>query len=467
MNTKSVDVLNLEWTSTPSRDREVVALVANYLRLQGYEVFEGAIFEGYTLIDKLQPSVLYITNSVGAKFNIDIIKYAKSKGIKCITGMAEGNFNEAGIKQFFWGVNEGQVLHEDYTLLWNKYCLNLIKEYYPHLVNRVGVSGAIGFDRYRVVGKDQTTQIPIDHNKYRFVVGVGCWNFDFTINDSYCFRMFNGHEISIDELERFRTDRNLFNNEILKLIQDNPQTLFLLKLHPGCQGGDFSSAIAGCRNFSNILIIKNEYSVYDCILRSDIWLTYESTTAVEAWLLDIPTALLNPTGTDFPFREGFHEAQPNYETAEKWSNLIDLLVRGFEFEEFLKLKNYRDRIIKEMIQWNDGLNHVRMGNEIVKLIISKAVLEKDIKLTTYDKFKRYKRQFIWMSRNFLKVFPKSLRSRYNNYINWDYKKVKELSKIRMLQQKKFYHINSLDLIDLSKITAYFDSPNKHNDSLPF
>ena len=30
----NIDVLNLEWTSTPSRDREVATMVCNYLRFQ-------------------------------------------------------------------------------------------------------------------------------------------------------------------------------------------------------------------------------------------------------------------------------------------------------------------------------------------------------------------------------------------------------------------------------------------------
>ena len=38
------DVLNLEWSSFPSRDREMATLVCNYLRFQGYSVIEGSIF---------------------------------------------------------------------------------------------------------------------------------------------------------------------------------------------------------------------------------------------------------------------------------------------------------------------------------------------------------------------------------------------------------------------------------------
>ena len=50
----------------------------------------------------------------------------------------------------------------------------------------------------------------------------------------------------------------------------------------------------------------------ESISLSDLWITYESTTALEAWLLGVPTCLLNPSGTDFNFREGYHLGQENF-----------------------------------------------------------------------------------------------------------------------------------------------------------
>ena len=61
------DILNLEWSSSNSRDRVVSTLVSNYLRYQGFNVTEGNIFKGYQLIRELKPKLLFINGSVGAK----------------------------------------------------------------------------------------------------------------------------------------------------------------------------------------------------------------------------------------------------------------------------------------------------------------------------------------------------------------------------------------------------------------
>ena len=86
-----VDVLSLEWTSYPSRDREAATLVCNYLKYMGVSVYEGSIFNGYFLIDRFNPKILFITNSVGSLLNLDIVKYAKAKELSvypvCLRGI--------------------------------------------------------------------------------------------------------------------------------------------------------------------------------------------------------------------------------------------------------------------------------------------------------------------------------------------------------------------------------------------
>ena len=55
-----MDVLNLEWTSYPSRDRNMATLVCNYLRYMGVTVKESSVFCGFEMIDKLKPGLLFI-----------------------------------------------------------------------------------------------------------------------------------------------------------------------------------------------------------------------------------------------------------------------------------------------------------------------------------------------------------------------------------------------------------------------
>ena len=96
MSTKNnrLAVLNLEWTSYPSRDREMVALVGNYLRYQGYSFLEDTVFNGYHLLNKFKPKLFFITNSIGAIININLMKYSRKKNILGASLISEGNFKD-------------------------------------------------------------------------------------------------------------------------------------------------------------------------------------------------------------------------------------------------------------------------------------------------------------------------------------------------------------------------------------
>jgi len=98
-------ILNLEWTSYPSRDREAATLISNYLRIQVYSVFEGSIFEGYHLINKINPKILFITNTTGALINQSVTRYEKQRNIKVITSISEGDIKNESIEEMTWGTN--------------------------------------------------------------------------------------------------------------------------------------------------------------------------------------------------------------------------------------------------------------------------------------------------------------------------------------------------------------------------
>src|SRR5450759_1006090 len=89
-----IDVLNLEWTSRNCRDRLMATLVCNYLRHQGLNVVEGSIFDGFHLFHTLQPRLLFMTNTIGARENYLMMRYAKKRGALGISLISEGNLRE-------------------------------------------------------------------------------------------------------------------------------------------------------------------------------------------------------------------------------------------------------------------------------------------------------------------------------------------------------------------------------------
>ena len=319
-----IDVLNLEWSSFPSRDREAASLVCNYLRYMGRSVSDGCVFNGFRLIDKLKPRLLFINCINGASINVELMRYAKSRGIICVTGVAEGNFRESEIDEFVWGNNRDKKIVEDVLLLWSEFSKAMTLKRYPELKDEIRVTGSPGFDKYKIIRQDDSwLDDRVDKTRFKKVVGLGCWDFGLVYHEDYRFSSYYKSFLSSDEIEFFRKDREKFNHEMLELVSSNPDILFILKEHPANQLGHFASGIEGCDAFENVVVLKNEVSIAQCIALADVWLSYESTTAMEAWAMGRQTALLNPSGIDFAMRSDVYRGQPCFTSASALSAALD------------------------------------------------------------------------------------------------------------------------------------------------
>jgi len=432
-----VDVLNLEWSSNPNRDRIVSTLISNYLRLQGYSVYEGCVFNGFELIRKLKPRLFFINGAIGAKINFELVKFAKSRGIHVVSLSAEGNFTEdatVGIGPFFWGWNRTKKLVENFNLVWSERVKGMILREFPELESKVKVSGGVGFDVYQIANRITKDEFLEKYNKsgYKKVLGVGCWDFGTMYPEDYrhpeIVKRFTSQEI-----ERFKKDRGLFNKIILKAVKNNPDVLFIFKEHPGRQLEYKSSAIEGIENYQNTLAFKREESVDKCINASDLWLIYESTTAMEAWLYGKNTFKLNPTGIDFK-RNELHKGSSLLETYEELQGVLDDL-KVNSFEKF----SYSDtqmKLVKMIIQWTDGLNHVRAGNFMIELLKAPNISKKELDISwTWSAFKNYVGEFSGTRPKF------------------DKKQLEKYSAQQMLKQQTFYQQRKLDRVDLLDIKS--------------
>jgi len=113
------------------------------------------------------------------------------------------------------------------------------------------------------------------------------------------------------------------------------------------------------KDYPNVLYVKNEEKIHDLIAVSDIWMGFETTTAMEAWMLGKETLLINPD-PDFS-RDQVHLGSfiaRSYAMAQAFIDEFyqNGLTRDFNTEE--KMASRRD-IIKETIGFADGLNHLR------------------------------------------------------------------------------------------------------------
>lgn len=372
MNTNRIDVLNLEWTSFPSRDRSAATLVCNYLRHQGLNVVEQGIHGWKYHLHKYRPRLFFITNTVGAQLNFEATKYAHEMGIKTLSLVSEGNYVASDDVQFMekliWGWNIDRKLQQDVMLHWSVRAKNIMTRFFPETQPQLGVAGSVGFDRYAILPVIGRSEFLKRHGKaeYRKVVGFACWNFGICYEGDFNYPI-AFQRYGKEGVERFKKDGLELNAILLEIVKARPDILFLIKEHPGNRFGERGAATEGFSEQDNVLIIKNEEGIEDCIAVSDVWWSYESTTALEAWLFGKETALINPSGTDF-IRTALYKGSPNFGNAQAAIKAIDDFFQTQKIEGFDALAPYRHQAVEDIMQWDDGLNHVRAGNAILDLL---------------------------------------------------------------------------------------------------
>lgn len=448
-----VDVLNLEWVAFPSRDRVMATLVCNYLRIMGYSVHEGSIFDGYSLLNKMKPKIFFICDTRGAYINFELMRYAKRRGIIGASLISEGNFITSNIEvvdQFIWGWNDGKVLYEDINMQWTERIREVMLARFPELEGHIKVSGGVGFDVYKISSNHMGKKLLLNkYNKriYDKVIGLGCWDFGVFHTEDPRYSIIRQSYLA-EDTKRFIEDQKKFNEFMKDIVSANKDILFLFKEHPGCLGGRKASGIDGLDLLPNVIILKNEESIADCINASDFWLVYESTTALEAWLLGKQTALINPSGTDF-VRANVYEGSPNYRSTDLLQNAIDAFYISGKLSGFDELNNKRKQIIQDTIQWDDGLNHVRAGNEIISLLEN----SQEIKLrkeSFQDRIMRYKQSIAWNLLPYLSHI-KRFKVYKERRKNFNEEELARFQKQMMCSQESFYKAKNFDKDELRQI----------------
>lgn len=440
---KNIDVLNLEWRSFSSRDRDAATLVCNYLRLQGLSVYEGPIYNGFHLLKKYRPKVLFITNTSGANLNQQVTRFAKSLHIAVITTISEGNLREEVIQDMVWGHNRERIAYEDKFLVWSIKSKNLILKYNKELSNIVCVSGSAGHDKYPILKHSLSNKL----NEYQYTIGIGCWGFDY-----YMSKSSDNDLIPQSHKDFFMKERDQFNRILFNIIEKNKDCRFIFKEHPGNLLGYYGSGIESCVNLPNVEVYKNDKTIFDCIFESDLWITYDSTTAMEAWLLNKQTCMLNPSKLVWPHqRDQMHLSQPVFHNAEDLQRAIDAIKSREIISGFNNFKSKQEEVIKEIIEWNDGLNHVRIGNTIIEFIknnTKSSLINSKIKVP--GKKYIYMQKFKWIL--FFKLsWMISIFYKSKNQIAWDNKEIDTLSTVMMKKQLAYYKLIQLDSEKLLKI----------------
>jgi hypothetical protein len=357
-------VLNLEWSSR-GRDREVASLVCAALRRRGHRVVEESVFNYRHLLLEHRPRVLYVAEPAGASLNFEAARFAAGLGVPTISVDAEGSYVDGQVKQMFWGHVTDRRMPQQAKLLWSQRARSMVLSEEPEQRARLKVSGAVGFDRYRLgsfaTKEDWRARYGFEHEH---VVGYAGWAFDYVFGTRSVSQDMSGFGPGV--LERFRRDRDSMREILDFLVASNPRTLFVLKPHPGVVNAA-ESEIAGLETRPNVLVPPAGEPIGDCINVCDIWSAYDSTTCMEGWLLGKQSLLINPSGADFP-RSRAYRGSPMFATAEAVNDALRVHRETGELPGFAEREELRQGLIRDTIQWADGKNHLRAAHYIEQLL---------------------------------------------------------------------------------------------------
>jgi surface carbohydrate biosynthesis protein len=382
----NLDILNLEWPNS-ERDLNISTPVIIYLRKKYNLKCEiKSIFNGYYYLLKYRPKLLILSNFQGAIINNEIVKLAYNQGIKVVTLISEGSVNREELQQFLWGWNNDNALHVDKMLLWSEYSKNIFLEKYPEIESKTRVVGGTGFDRYSLLNfkTKESFLLKESKQKYKKIIGIAAWGFDILYGDYYeTHKDYFEKTFGAEQVEMHKNDLLKLQVIYEKIVEKNKDILFILRYHP-VNTNLSKSEFFNLSKHENIFFSK-KYDLHDLINISDLWIGYTTTTALEAWLLGKQTFLINPTRADF-IRESVYKGSPIASNKTEVQLLIDEYYLNGSIEAFQSLESERKKIIKDVIGFDDGKNHVRAAEEIIK------VLEQPDRKVKY-KFKIYKEAF--------------------------------------------------------------------------
>jgi len=372
---KKVDILDLEYASN-GRDIDIVEPILSRLSLEhGLKIERECCFNinWPFLIIKNRPKLVIIANSVGSQEHFAVVKFSKKLGINVVCLDSEGDYHpeESKVKQFYWGWNKDKVRYEDLHLIWSERVNNLIKKYIlvnpEYITSKRVVSGAVGFDKYKLLDFISKEEFLEKYEKSKFKKVIGYAGFGFHHFEGIYYKNFKetmDRLYSQKTLQLFRDARLKLNTILKELIKEHKDTLFIFKHHP--LSNTEVSEFQGIEEEENVLFIKNEH-IADVMNVCDIWMGYETTTCLEAWLLGKPTLLINPISYDFN-RSIISQGSPKYKSKDEVSKKILSYYQEGTIVDFDKLSLKREKIIKEVIGFADGKNHKRAADELYKLL---------------------------------------------------------------------------------------------------
>ena len=365
MKQNHCDILDLEWNSN-GRDAHIAEPVLVSLEERyGYRIVRSSIWSALFKLLWFRPRILVIANDIGAENICRAFHFANRLGIITVTMISEGNIRRGKneeqermlAEQFFWGDNFKREKYWDLKLLWSNELLNAFKKWIPwKYLDSVRVCGATGFDRYKLFNEDVEELRDRFGIKTDYVVLISGYGFDLL------HRLIQEGNDPHGECAKIYAQKEAVRKIYKKLIEDNPSVTFIIKRHPGTLDKE-DQELSGLETYPNTMVLQYEADISQLLRMADIVLCFDSTVAMEAWMLGKISVFVNPLGTDFD-RSDFYKGAVVIENYSQLARVFDQYYERRRVSEFDALENKRQTIIEKKILAADGLNYLRSAKEI-------------------------------------------------------------------------------------------------------
>lgn len=327
-------------------------------------------------IRRHQPDLVFLPNTVGSNEYIAAAKYAYDNGIKVFALMSEGDIRTDGTFHY-WGLNHERIFYQERVCIWSERVHDFLKQVEPVSAHKFVVTGHTGFDRYRVYKfPTKAEALTPEQQAYSMVIGYAGWGFgkmSYEQGKAELMAFFKGDVSKLEHMERMRQRVETILRET---IEANPDVLFILKQHPNesppTGTAPVVNEIISLKRYPNVRYEGVDTPITTLIHISDLWLSFESTTAVESWALDKTSILLYPDPSFSPNirNKGLDVAQLTVSTSADLQRLIDEWKKTGRLEDFHSddRRAMRAEIIRNTVGFDDGKNHVRAGIELGKVL---------------------------------------------------------------------------------------------------
>lgn len=363
--------------SNEARDFYLLAPIIYYLeKFENYSVSFEFIWDAHK-IRKKRPDLVILPNSRGHLLYYQVAKYCVENDILVFNHDSEGNFNSE-IDYDFWAYNADRTNLCPIQFTWNQRIKDFLIRKYDIDESIIKVSGAPGFDKYAYLKPIDREQLL---SKYGFghfkkVVGYAGWAFGKVYNQELNDVLSNINKPGEVGKKWLEDQRDIVENTLKAAIETYPDVLFILKKHPR---ENFESDYRDSRNemnrlahYPNVFYLKDEIEIQDLIQISDLWMAFESTSIMEAWLLNIPTLIING---DANFdRVDLHTGSLHATNTEEVLSAFEELYGKNNLAYFNdnEVVNKRNSIFLNSIGYADGFNHLRCINYFRKYLADKS-----------------------------------------------------------------------------------------------